>query len=187
MNLKATNMNLKATNKILLVIVTSLFLAACAGKKNVESEQINDPNATSIGDDTIVSGTVESDLMGEALAGPQGMDADDPLGKRVIYFDYNSSSLTFEGEEIAQAHGQYLADNPNVFITLEGHADERGTAEYNLALAEDRAKVVAQIIGVYGVTPDRIQLVSYGEERPVALGSDEASYSLNRRVEIVYQ
>ena len=180
-------MNFKATNKILLVIVTSLFLAACAGKKNVESEQIDDPNPAAIGDDTIVSGTIESDLMGTELAGPQGMDANDPLGKRVIYFDYNSSSLTFEGEEIAQAHGQYLADNPNIFITLEGHADERGTAEYNLALAEDRAKIVSQIIGVYGVAPDRIQLVSYGEERPVALGSDEASYSLNRRVEIVYQ
>ena len=93
----------------------------------------------------------------------------------------------FEGESIAQAHGQYLADHPNVFITLEGHADERGTSEYNLALAEDRAIIVSQIMGVYGVVLDRIQLVSYGEERPVALSSDEVAYSLNRRVEIVYQ
>ncbi len=138
-------------------------------------------------DDTIVSGTLDSDVMGMELAGPQGVDANDPLGKRVIYFDYNSATLTFEGESIAQAHGQYLADHPNVFITLEGHADERGTSEYNLALAEDRAKIVSQIMEVYGVALDRIQLVSYGEERPVALSSDESAYALNRRVEIVYQ
>lgn len=172
--------------KILLVAVTSLFLAACAGKKAQESVQMDDTGGMT-GDDTIVSGTLDEGVMGSELAGPQGMDANDPLGKRVIYFDYNSASLTFEGESIAQAHGQYLADNPNVFITLEGHADERGTAEYNLALAEDRAKIVSQIMGVYGVALDRIQLVSYGEERPVALSSDEAAYSLNRRVEIVYQ
>lgn len=171
--------------KLVLVAVTSLFLAACAGKKAQESVQMDESTMT--GDDTIVSGTIDGDVMGSELAGPQGIDANDPLGKRVIYFDYNSASLTFEGESIAQAHGQYLADNPNVFITLEGHADERGTAEYNLALAEDRAKIVSQIMGVYGVALDRVQLVSYGEERPVALSSDEAAYSLNRRVEIVYQ
>lgn len=172
--------------KLVLVAVTSLFLAACAGKKAQESVQM-DEGTMNAGDDTIVSGTIDGDVMGSELAGPQGIDANDPLGKRVIYFDYNSASLTFEGESIAQAHGQYLADNPNVFITLEGHADERGTAEYNLALAEDRAKIVSQIMGVYGVALDRVQLVSYGEERPVALSSDEAAYSLNRRVEIVYQ
>lgn len=172
--------------KLVLVAVTSLFLAACAGKKAQESVQM-DEGSMNMGDDTIVSGTIDGDVMGSELAGPQGIDANDPLGKRVIYFDYNSASLTFEGESIAQAHGQYLADNPNVFITLEGHADERGTAEYNLALAEDRAKIVSQIMGVYGVALDRVQLVSYGEERPVALSSDEAAYSLNRRVEIVYQ
>jgi peptidoglycan-associated lipoprotein len=171
--------------KIMLVMATSLLMTACAGKKAQESMSMDGDG--SLTDDTIVSGTVDGDVMGMELSGPQGVDANDPLGKRVIYFDYNSATLTFEGEAIAQAHGQYLADHPNVFITLEGHADERGTAEYNLALAEDRAKIVSQIMGVYGVALDRIQLVSYGEERPVALSSDEAAYSLNRRVEIVYQ
>ncbi len=178
-------MKTTSIQKILLVIAASLLMSACAGKKAEESVQMDD--SAGMTDDTIVSGTLDSDVMGMELAGPQGVDANDPLGKRVIYFDYNSATLTFEGESIAQAHGQYLADHPNVFITLEGHADERGTSEYNLALAEDRAKIVSQIMGVYGVALDRIQLVSYGEERPVALSSDEAAYSLNRRVEIVYQ
>ncbi|MCP3955293.1 MAG: OmpA family protein [Desulfobacterales bacterium] len=178
-------MKVKSIQNILLLIAVSLLLSACAGKKAQESVQMDD--GAGMTDDTIVSGTLDSDVMGMELAGPQGVDANDPLGKRVIYFDYNSATLTFEGESIAQAHGQYLADHPNVFITLEGHADERGTSEYNLALAEDRAKIVSQIMGVYGVALDRIQLVSYGEERPVALSSDEAAYALNRRVEIVYQ
>lgn len=178
-------MKANSIQKIMLVMATSLLMTACAGKKAQESVSMDGDG--SLTDDTIVSGTVDGDVMGMELSGPQGVDANDPLGKRVIYFDYNSATLTFEGEAIAQAHGQYLADHPNVFITLEGHADERGTAEYNLALAEDRAKIVSQIMGVYGVALDRIQLVSYGEERPVALSSDEAAYSLNRRVEIVYQ
>lgn len=178
-------MKANSIQKIMLVMVASLLMTACAGKKAQESMSMDGDG--SLTDDTIVSGTVDGDVMGMELSGPQGVDANDPLGKRVIYFDYNSATLTFEGEAIAQAHGQYLADHPNVFITLEGHADERGTAEYNLALAEDRAMIVSQIMGVYGVALDRIQLVSYGEERPVALSSDEAAYSLNRRVEIVYQ
>lgn len=173
--------------KVLLITFVSLFMAACAGKKAQETDLDMGGAGGGVTDDTIVSGTTDGDFMGEGLTGPQGVDANDPLGKRVIYFDYNSAALTFEGDAIAQAHGQYLADHPNVFVTLEGHADERGTAEYNLALAEDRAKVVSQIFGVYGVAADRIQLVSYGEERPVALGHDDASYSLNRRVELVYQ
>ncbi|MEE9447509.1 MAG: OmpA family protein [Arenicellales bacterium] len=186
-------MKAKSIQKVVLVSVLSLFMAACAGKKAQESVQVGDVGGSSDGmnsglnDDTIVSGTIDGDLNGTGMAGPQGSDMNDPLGKRVIYFDYNSASLTFEGESIAQAHGQYLADQPNVFITLEGHADERGTAEYNLALSEDRAKIVSQIMGAFGVALDRIQLVSYGEERPVALSHDDASYSLNRRVEIIYQ
>lgn len=173
--------------KVLLITFISLFMAACAGKKAQETDLDIGGEGGMVTDDTIVSGTTDGDFTGEGLTGPKGVDANDPLGKRVIYFDYNSASLTFEGDAVAQAHGQYLADHPNVFVTLEGHADERGTAEYNLALAEDRAKVVSQIFGVYGVAADRVQLVSYGEERPVALGHDDASYSLNRRVELVYQ
>lgn len=176
-----------AIRKALLIALVSLFMAACAGKKAQESVQVGDVDGNTVTDDTIVSGTTDGDVMGSGLAGPQGVDANDPLGKRVIYFEYDSADLTAEGESIAQAHGQYLGDNPNVFLTLEGHADERGTGEYNLALSEDRAKIVVQIFGAYGVASDRVQLVSYGEERPVAAGHDEASYSLNRRVELVYQ
>ncbi len=176
--------------KLALVMLFSVFLTACAGKKVQESVQVGEVgnDSGSSMEETIVGSVVDGDVMGIGIdGGPIGVDENDPLGKRTIYFDYNSSSLTFEGDQVAQAHGQFLADHPEIFVTLEGHADERGTGEYNLALAEDRAKIVSQIFVAYGVNGGRIQLVSYGEERPVALGHDESAYSLNRRVEIIYQ
>ena len=102
------------------------------------------------------------------------------------YFEYDSSTLDPESQRVAEAHAVYLADNPGVNVVLEGHADERGTREYNLALGESRAKTVARLVEVLGVDGYRVQTVSYGEERPAALGSDESAWSLNRRVEILY-
>ncbi len=174
------------TTKLMLVLLMSLTIAACAGKKVQESIQVGEVGGT-VTEDGMTQGITDESLTGFGLRGPQGSGPDDPLGKRVIYFEYDSSALTSEGDEIAQAHGQYLADHPEFSITLEGHADERGTSEYNLALAEGRAQSVSMIMSAYGVASDRLNLVSYGEERPAALGHDEAAYGLNRRVEIIYQ
>ncbi|MFT5259346.1 MAG: peptidoglycan-associated lipoprotein [Saprospiraceae bacterium] len=183
-------MKTQSLYKFALVMVVSAFLTACAGKKVQESVQVGevgDDSGESM-DETIVGSALDGDVMGLGVdGGPMGIDENDPLGKRTIYFEYNSSSLTFEGDQVAQAHGQFLADHPEIYLTLEGHADERGTGEYNLALAEDRAKIVSRFFAAYGVDGGRVQLVSYGEERPVALGHDEVAYSLNRRVEIIYQ
>ena len=114
---------------------------------------------------------------------------DDPSSElfvRTIYFDYDSAELTAESQETARSHGQYLAANPAVSVRLEGHADERGTREYNLALGESRAKSVRQIMLLQGALDNQIEIVSFGEERPAVSGYDEEAYRLNRRVEIVY-
>lgn len=113
-------------------------------------------------------------------------DPNSPLSTRVIYFDYDSTTIRSDFESVVQAHAEYLAANPGVSITLEGHADERGTPEYNLALAERRALAVRRQLVLLGATAGQIRTVSYGEERPVAEGHDEQSYSLNRRAEIIY-
>lgn len=113
-------------------------------------------------------------------------DPDSPLSKRVLYFDFDSSKITDEQRQIIDAHAAFLSRNPDVSIVLEGHADERGTREYNLALGERRAKAVEQLLLVQGVTGDQIQVISFGEERPVALESNESAWRLNRRVEILY-
>ncbi len=174
-------MNIK---KIVIVLLMSVFVSACAGKKVQESIQVGGMDVNEEGMATGMAG--DDSFSGSGLSGPQGSSPDDPLGKRVVYFEYDSSALTLDGESVAQAHGQYLADHPEVSLTLEGHADERGTSEYNLALAEGRALSVSSIFGAYGVAANRVQIVSYGEERPAALGHDDASYSLNRRVELIY-
>ena len=101
----------------------------------------------------------------------------------IIYFAYDSSVMTTEGRRVADAHIALLQTN-NSNVKLEGHTDERGTREYNLALGERRANAVRDYMVVNGVSSDRIETVSYGEEDPVAMGSGEASWSKNRRVAI---
>lgn len=184
-----------------LITCFGVFLAGCGGRDAVEPEdeyteiEVVDgtAGASASGITEGESGAVVSGLEGETTG--EQVDAETVVGgsdsglldKRVVYFEYNSSLLTLEAEAVAQAHAQYLVSNPGIQVILEGHADERGTREYNLALGEDRAKTVANAMEVRGVSPSRIQIVSYGEERPVALGSDEAAWALNRRVEILYQ
>jgi peptidoglycan-associated lipoprotein len=176
-----------------VILGVSIAIAGCGGRKAVEGDvQVEAVDGTAGASSSGLDGsggTVTSGLDGgTGLDGAAGLGAEgDLLGKRVVYFEYNSSLLTLEGEAIVQAHAQYLASAPGTQIILEGHADERGTREYNLALGEDRAKSVSNVMEALGVSASRIQIVSYGEERPVALGYDEAAFALNRRVEILYQ
>ena len=110
-----------------------------------------------------------------------------PLSKRTIYFEYDSSQVLNEFFPVIEAHAQYLMAHPNQRIVLEGHSDERGTREYNISLAEQRAKAVFKMLQLIGVMNNQVDIVSYGEEKPVAMGHDNDSFALNRRVEIVYK
>jgi peptidoglycan-associated lipoprotein len=99
----------------------------------------------------------------------------------------DSSQVMPDFVPVIAAHAQYLIANPGQHITLDGHADERGSREYNIALGEQRAKSVANMMKVKGVSENQLQIVSYGEEKPAVFGSDESAWEQNRRVEIVYQ
>jgi peptidoglycan-associated lipoprotein len=105
---------------------------------------------------------------------------------RVVRFPFDSSALDDANRKIVEEHARYLASNPNAKILIEGHADERGTREYNLALGERRAQAVAKILRVSGVSADRIETRSWGEERPAAQGHDETAWAQNRRDEFSY-
>ena len=107
------------------------------------------------------------------------------LAQRVVYFDFDSSVVHDDSMPMLTAHAQYLSNNGSN-ITLEGHADERGTREYNLALGERRADAVRRVLLANGVAASQIKVVSYGEERPAALGHNEDAWALNRRAELVY-
>ncbi len=117
---------------------------------------------------------------------PEFSDPNNPLSKRTIYFMLDSSQVQQDFVSVISAHARYLLANPSQHIVLEGNADERGSREYNIALAEQRSKTVAGMLKAQGVSESQLGIVSYGEEKPVAMGHDESSWELNRRVELAY-
>ena len=119
--------------------------------------------------------------------GPEFNDPNNPLSKRTIYFMLDSSEVMPDFVPVIAAHAQYLIANPAQRIILEGNADERGSREYNIALGEQRSKSVANMMKVQGVSASQLEIVSYGEEKPAAFGSDESAWEKNRRVELDYQ
>ncbi len=171
---------------VVIMIVVALFLGGCAGNKKVTKPEIErgapePPSSAQTSGAGMGSGTA-TEMQG---AMDPFEDPNNPLSQRVIYFDYNSSDV--KDIDIVNAHAQYLADHPQARVRLEGHADERGSREYNVALSERRALAVKELMMFRGVRPNQITIIAYGEERPVVYGHDEASYRENRRVEIVYE
>ena len=183
--------------KTVIAILPALMLLGCGTSGEVEegteggvssSAAGSDSTATTSGVDS--SGATGGEGMDAKDAGFSGDPLDDPnslLAKRVVYFDFDKSDIKGDFRDVIQAHAEYLANNANVSITLEGHADERGTREYNIALGERRANAVQKMLTLQGASASQVRVVSYGEERPAALGHDEDAWSLNRRAEFIYQ
>ena len=172
--------------KMAVAVLPITLLAACA---STPEEQAATTDAGAGAQTGAMGGGAES--MGAGGAGMGQMDPlNDPsslLSKRVIYFDFDKADIRPEFRDIVQAHAAYLGQNGNVRVTLEGHADERGTREYNMGLGERRAIAVKNVLTLQGAGGGQVDTVSYGEERPVAMGHDEQSWALNRRVEIIYR
>jgi len=170
-----------------LAILAAVFaLAACESTSGVkEPEGGTTAPSGQPTDSATTSGAATTDS-----GGFQGSPLDDPaslLSTRIVYFEYDSSEITGPDRPVIEAHGRYLADNPSAAITLEGHADERGSREYNIALGERRANAVRQLMTLLGASGAQMRVVSYGEERPALDGHDESAWSRNRRVEIIYR
>ncbi len=125
-------------------------------------------------------GVYESEEDGEG--GGQGAN----LNTLTIYFDYDSNEVHPDYRDVVVSHGNYLAQHPNITLTVEGHCDERGSREYNIALGERRAQTVKQMLMAQGAAERQVVTISYGEERPAVEGTGEAAWSKNRRVELVY-
>ena len=154
----------KIFKNALLVIAACLVLSACATKKDVAT-------------DTTLSGQIQSDVY-------TGTDSVEYLADGVkdrVFFATNESILTTASRETLRAQAAWLRKNSNINVVLEGHADERGTREYNLALGERRANSAKDYLMTYGISSDRISVLSYGKERPVDAGSSPLAWSKNRR------
>lgn len=172
-----------------LLMASLLALGACSGKK-VKPEAGTGGEAVA----SSAAGPQTSGVGGESAGtGGAGSTADGALGpkgalgsQRIIYFDFDSSDVRPEFVDVVAEHGRFLASNASIHVRLEGHTDERGSREYNIGLGERRAQTVKRALMLQGVKEAQIATVSYGEERPAVAGSDEAAYSKNRRVELVY-
>jgi len=108
------------------------------------------------------------------------------LANRIIYFEFDSAKLSSESIQVLETHGNFIAGNGEVSVRLEGHADERGSREYNIALGDRRAQSVRRVLLFQGASVDQLETVSYGEEQPVMSGHTEEAWSKNRRVELIY-
>jgi peptidoglycan-associated lipoprotein len=115
-----------------------------------------------------------------------GASAELALSKRSVFFPFDVDAVQAADQETILAHGQNLSEHVNLRVRVEGNADERGSSEYNLALGQRRANNTMKALVLSGARPSQIETVSYGEEKPIALGHDEASWAQNRRVDIVY-
>ena len=182
---------MKILSKISLIMMLFIVFAVSGCGTTGEAEQ-EEPAAVGGGAAANAEASAASDTQADAQAQePPAEEKKNPLeegmlANRVIYFDYDSSVVKDEAMPIIRAHADYLANNGSS-ITLEGHADERGTREYNIALGERRADAVRRILMANGVGSNQIKIVSYGEERPAALGHNEDAWALNRRSEFMYQ
>jgi peptidoglycan-associated lipoprotein len=167
--------------KFALAVVIALSLAACKTAPKAEPETQPEPEAPSTGVDTRGAPDPRDYSDARNFDNPESL-----LSKRVIYFDFDKSTVRPEFRGIVSAHAAYAAAHSTARVTLEGHADERGTREYNLGLGERRGNAVSGLMSAQGAMGNQLAVVSYGEERPTCRVSDEECWSLNRRVEIVY-
>ncbi len=165
------------TTRVLLVSMMSVAVLAACSKKVKEAPPA--PAATPAPAAPAAPTT-------SGLYGPEDLDTDACLRQRVVYFDFDKDEVKPEFQAIMACHAKYLRDRPSSRITLQGNTDERGSREYNMGLGERRGNAVNSALQANGGSAGQLTVVSYGEERPTCTESNEACWSQNRRVEIVY-
>jgi peptidoglycan-associated lipoprotein len=171
-------MQLNKVFKGLLIALPVLAMTACSSSDDAASSTGAETNnqettvATPIDENAQLT---EQELKEKALRENQ-----------TIYFAFDNATIAGDYEDMLAAHAAYLSKDASLQVTIEGHADERGTPEYNIALGERRAQAVAKYIQALGVQADQISIVSYGEEKPLVLGQSEDAYAKNRRAVLVY-
>ena len=178
---------------ILSALTLSLTLVGCGSNVKLNDVAVEDrggaPTAVSQAPAPAPAPALAPSAAGRAVAPVEIRSADSaaagPAGvARVIYFDYDSFSIRPEFQSAVDAHSRFLTSNTARKIAIEGHTDERGGREYNLALGQKRAEAVARSLVLLGAQDAQLESVSYGEERPAATGSDEAAWAKNRRAEL---
>lgn len=176
---------MKSQFRNLCFVIMIAAVSGCSslgGSKGDGSDVVVEDRGTGVDSGAVTSGVAgDGGISGYALDDPGS-----PLSRRVIYFEYDSSAVAPEDQELLSAHANYLGDNSGASLVLEGHTDERGSREYNIGLGDRRAQAVRRVLELNGVSASQISVVSYGEEKPAAEGHSETAWRLNRRVELIY-
>jgi len=173
--------------KVALYAAIAILAAACASQDKKTDAPVTD-RSTAVPPTTATPSTPTTRPSTTApIAANPLTDPSNILSKRSVYFDFDSNAVKDEYRGLIQAHSRYMtADKKDARIRIEGNCDERGSREYNLALGQRRAESVKKVMTVLGVGDGRIETVSYGEEKPAAMGHDESSWAQNRRADIKY-
>lgn len=168
--------------RLSIALSVAALMAGCSSGVKLDETPVEDRNAATTNSGA-ASGVSGVDLTGsqiDADGGPRGVS-------RVIYFDFDSFVVKPEAQSQVDAHARFIKADPARKVTIEGHTDERGGREYNLALGQKRAEAVRRSLGLLGVNDSQVEAVSFGEEKPAAAGGTEDAHSQNRRAEISYR
>ncbi|KXF81634.1 peptidoglycan-associated lipoprotein Pal [Enterovibrio coralii] len=171
-------------NKVLkgLAIALPMFtLAACSS--NDSSTDSTAGSQTNQGQETTIVTPVDG---GQGALTEQEIRNNELRQSQTVYFNFDDYSVLPQFEDMLDAHADFLRENADIKVVVEGHTDERGTPEYNIALGERRANAVAKYLQALGVPASQISIVSYGEEKPLVLGQSDEAYAKNRRAVLVY-
>jgi peptidoglycan-associated lipoprotein len=173
----------------LLVILAAILMVGCSSAVKLDNIPVEDKVGTNVAQ----SGSEgQGSMVNKGGVTAVDLGVTDPLSKipsasRVVYFDYDSVSIKPEFQSVIDAHARYMKADKSRKVMIEGHTDERGGREYNLALGQKRAEAVRSALGLLGVVDSQIEAVSFGKEKPAAVGSDEGAMAKNRRAEISYR
>ena len=178
--------------RILFSIISSLVLAAtlvaCGSNVKLADVPVEDKSASSKqADDAAAAAAASRGVAPVQIDATAGSVAGPANTAKIIYFDFDSYVVKPEFQGVIEAHARYLTANKSRKMAIEGHTDERGGREYNLALGQKRAEAVRRALGLLGVTDSQVEAVSFGKEKPAASGFDESSMAKNRRAEISYR
>ncbi len=169
--------------KLLLLLVVAAALGGCASGVKLDDSAVEDRTGSAASG---VSSLDARNLSG-MNAGAGGIKPGPAGVSNTVYFDYDSYAVKPEFQSLLEAHARFLKANRNLRANLEGHTDERGGREYNLALGQKRSEAVRRSLSVLGISDDQMEAVSFGKEKPASQGADESAFAKNRRTEITYR
>ena len=173
--------------RMFLAFAVAVALAGCSSVK-LDDVPVEDKSASAVGQPgTGGPGGAQSGVAPVVTDSAAGTAAGPANVARIIYFDYDSYVIKPEFQSLIEGHARFLKGNNSRRVNIEGHTDERGGREYNLALGQRRSEAVRRALGLLGVTDAQVESVSFGKEKPAAQGNDETAWAQNRRAEIAYR